>query len=152
MTILVGVALLIASAAHADRTFDLDGTLTFRALGQSLTENVSGILTLFDDGTYTLDAGGELSSGIWLQEGKKIQLFREEPTISEVVAELEAEASAAAGMAISLTSVVGRERIQSTRTGDITVSRATTYILRPGPRPGQPLRIKILEKLVGALR
>ena len=78
-TALVGVALLIASAAYADRTFDLAGTVTFRALGQSLTENVSGSLTLFDDGTYTFDADGDISSGIWLQERLLIPLTGKRP-------------------------------------------------------------------------
>jgi hypothetical protein len=151
-TALVGVALLIASAAYADRIFDLEGTATFKAIGERFTENVSGTLTLFDDRTYTLDAGGGVSSGIWLEEGKKIQLFQEVPTVSEFIAELEAEVSDAAGMAISVTSLVGKERIRSTRTGDITVRANSTYTFRPGPREGRPLKVRLSEKLVGMLR
>ena len=74
--VLVGVALLIAGAAYADRTFDLEGTFNIKAVGESDTSNVSGTLILFDDGTYTLDAGGDVSSGIWLEEGKNLQRFQ----------------------------------------------------------------------------
>ncbi len=151
-TAFVGVALLIASAAYADRTFNLEGTVTLRALGQSITENVSGTLILFDDGTYTLDAGGDVSSGIWLEEGKKIQLFQEEPTISEFIAELEEEVSNAVGTAISVTSLVGKEKIRSKKTGDITVRANTTITFRPGPREGRPLKVKLSEKLDGLLQ
>jgi hypothetical protein len=151
-TALVGVALLIASAAYADRTFNLEGTVTFRALGERLTEDVSGTLTLFDDGTYTLDAEGDVSSGIWLEEKKKIQLFQEEPTISEFIAELEEEVSGAAGMTISVTSLVGKERITRTKTGDIKVRANSTITFRPGPREGRPLKVKMSEKLVGLLQ
>jgi hypothetical protein len=151
-TALVGVALLITSAAYADRTFNLEGTVTLRAVGERLTEDVSGSLTLFDDGTYTLDEEGDVSSGIWLEEGKKLQLFQEEPTISEFIAELEEEVSDAAGMEISVTSLVGKDRIRSTRTGDITVRANSSITFRPGPREGRPLKVKISEKLVGVLQ
>ena len=97
--------MLIASTAYADRTFNLEGTVRIMALGERLTEDVSGTLTLFDDGTYTLNEEGEISSGIWLEERNKIQLFQEAPTVSEFVAELEEELSDAVGMAISLTSL-----------------------------------------------
>lgn len=151
-TALVGVALLIASTAYADRTFNLEGTVTLRAVGQSITENVSGTLTLFDDGTYILDEESDVSSGIWLEEGKKIQLFQEEPTISEFIAELEAEVSNAAGIAISVTSLVGKDRITRKRTGDITVRANSTFTFRPGPREGRPLKVKVSEKLDGLLQ
>jgi hypothetical protein len=149
---LVGVALLTASAAYADRTFNLEGTVTLRALGERFTEDVSGTLTLFDDGTYTLDAEGDASSGIWLEEKRKIQLFQEAPAISEFVAELEEEVSDAAGMAISVTSLVERDRIRSTRTGDITVRGNSTITFRPGPKEGRPLKVRMSEKLVGLLQ
>ena len=151
-TAIVGVALLITSAAYADRTFNLEGTVTLRAVGERLTEDVSGTLTLFDDGTYTLDEEGDVSSGIWLEEGKTIQLFTEAPTISETIAELEEEVSDAAGMAISVTSLVGKDRIRSTRTGDITVRANSTITFRPGPREGRPLKVKVREKLDGLLQ
>ena len=151
-TALVGVALLIASAAYADRTYNLEGTVKFSALGQRLTEDVSGTLTLFDDGTYALEEMGDVSSGIWLEEKNKIQLFQETPTVSEFIAELEQEVSDAAGMAISVTSLVGKDRIRSTRTGDITVRANSTITFRPGPREGRPLKVKISEKLVGVLQ
>ena len=149
---LVGVALLIASAAYADRTYNLEGTVKFSALGQRITEDVSGTLTLFDDGTYTLEEMGDVSSGIWLEEKNKIQLFQETPTVSEVIAELEQEVSDAAGMAISVTSLVGKDRIKSTRTGDITVRANSTITFRPGPREGRPLKVRLREKLVGLLQ
>jgi hypothetical protein len=151
-TILVGAALLIASTAYADRIFDLEGTVTLRAVGERITDNVSGTLTLFDDRTYTLNQEGSVSSGIWLEEGKKIQLFQDEPTVSEFIAELEQEVSDAAGMAISVTSLIGKEKITRTRTGDITVRVKSTYTFRPGPREGRPLKIKMSEKLVGTLQ
>jgi hypothetical protein len=149
---LVGVALLIASAAYADRTFNLEGTVTLRAVGERLKEDVSGTLILFDDGTYTLDEEGAVSSGIWLEEKKKIQLFQEAPSISELITELEEEVSDAAGMAISVTSLDEKDRIRSTRTGDITVRARSTITFRPGPREGRPLKVRISEKLVGVLQ
>ncbi len=149
---LVGVALLIAGAAYADRTFDLEGTLKIKAAGESATDNVSGTLILFDDGTYTLDADGDVSSGIWLEEKNKIQLFQEAPTISEFIAALEEEVSDAAGMAISVTSLVGKDRIRSKRTGDITVRANSTITFRPGPREGRPLKVRLRQKLVGLLQ
>jgi hypothetical protein len=149
---LVSVVLLIASAAYADRTFDLEGTVTFSALGERLTEDVSGTLTLFDDGTYTLTEEGDVSSGIWLGERNKIQLFQEAPTISEFIAELEEEVSGAAGMAISVTSLVEKDRIRLKRTGDITVRGNSTITFRPGPREGRPLKVRMRAKLVGVLQ
>ena len=143
---LVGVTLLIAGAAYADRTFDLEGTINIKAVGESVTDNVSGTLILFDDGTYTLDADGDVSSGIWLEEGKKLQLFQEEPTISEFIAELEDE------VGVSLTSLVGKEKITIKKTGDITVKAKTSMTFRPGPKEGKPLKVKLSEKLVGLLR
>jgi hypothetical protein len=152
-TALVGVALLIASTAYADRIFDLEGTATLRALGERLTYDVSGTLTLFDDGTYTLNEDGAVSSGIWLEERTTIQLFQEAPTISQFIAELEQELSNAAGMAISVTSIVGKDRIRSrTRTGDITVRARSTYIFRPGPTERRGLRVTMSERLVGLLQ
>lgn len=143
---LVGVALLIAGAAYADRTFDLEGTINIKAVGESVTDNVSGTLILFDDGTYTLDADGDVSSGIWLEEGKKLQLFQEEPTISEFIAELED------AVGVSLTSIVGKEKITIQKTGDITVKAKTSMTFRPGPKEGKPLKVKLSEKLDGQLQ
>ncbi len=143
---LVGVTLLIAGAAYADRTFDLEGTINIKAVGESVTDNVSGTLILFDGGTYTLDADGDVSSGIWLEEGKKLQLFQEEPTISEFIAELED------AVGVSLTSIVGKEKITLQKTGDITVKAKTSMTFRPGPKEGKPLKVKLSEKLVGLLR
>ena len=143
---LVGVALLIAGAAYADRTFDLEGTVNIKAAGESFTDNVSGTLILFDDGTYTLDSDGDVSSGIWLEEGKKLQLFQEEPTISELIADLEDE------VGVSLTSFVGKEKITLQKTGDITVKAKTSMTFRPGPKEGKPLKVKLSEKLDGQLQ
>lgn len=143
---LVGVTLLIAGAAYADRTFDLEGTVTIKAVGESDTSNVSGTLILVDDGTYTLDAGGDVSSGIWLEEGKKLQLFQEEPTISEFITELED------AVGVSLTSFVGKEKITLQKTGDIKVKAKTSMTFRPGPKEGKPLKVKMSEKLVGLLQ
>jgi len=78
--------------------------------------------------------------------------FQEAPTISEFIAELEEEVSGAAGMAISVTSLVGKDRIRSTRTGDITVRANSTFTFRPGPKEGRPLKVKMSEKLVGLLQ
>ena len=143
---LVGVALLIAGAAYADRTFDLEGTIHIKAAGESFTDNVSGTLILFDDGTYTLDADGDVSSGIWLEEGKKLQLLQEEPTISEFIAELED------AVGVSLTSIVGKEKITLQKTGDITVKAKTSMTFRPGLKEGKPLKVKLSEKLDGQLQ
>ena len=143
---LVGVTLLIAGAAYADRTFNLEGTLNIKAAGESATDNVSGTLILFDDGTYTLDAGGDVSSGIWLEEGKKLQLFQEEPTISEFIAEIEDAVGS------SLTSLAGKEKIKIKKTGDITVKAKTSMTFRPGPKAGKPLKVKLSEKLDGQLQ
>ena len=153
-TALVGVvaALFIASAAYADRIFDLEGIVTIKGFGQSFKENVSRTLTLFDDGTYTLDEGGDVSSGIWLEEGPKIQLFQEEPSISELIEELEEELSDAVGMAISVTSLVEKAAIKRTASGDITVKAKFAITLRPGPMAGKALKLKGSEKLVGLLR
>jgi hypothetical protein len=150
--VLVGVTLLIAGAAYADRTFDLEGTVTIKALGDSETSNVSGTLILVDDGTYTLDAGGDVSSGIWLEEGKKLQLFQEDPSISEFIAEFEEEVSNGAGMEISVTSIVGKEKITLQKTGDITLKAKSRMTLRPGPKEGKPVKVKLSEKLVGLLQ
>ena len=144
--VLVGLTLLIAGAAYADRTFDLEGTIKIKAVGESDTSNVSGTLILFDDGTYTLDAGGDVSSGIWLEEGKKLQLFQEEPSISELIAELEDAVGA------SLTSLVGKEKITIKKTGDITVKAKTSMTFRPGLKEGKPLKVKLSEKLDGQLQ
>jgi len=143
---LVGVTLLIAGAAYADRTFGLEGTIKIKAVGESDTSNVSGTLILFDDGTYTLDADGDVSSGIWLEEGKKLQLFQEEPTVSEFIAELED------AVGVSLTSLVGKEKITIQKTGDITVKAKTSMTFRPGPKEGKPLKVKLSEKLDGQLQ
>ena len=143
---LVGVTLLIAGAAYADRTFDLEGTINIKAVGESFTDNVSGTLILFDDGTYTLDADGDVSSGIWLEEGKKLQLFQEEPTISEYIAELEDAVGA------SVTSLGGKGKITVQKTGDITLKSKSSITFRPGPTEGKPLKVKLSEKLDGQLQ
>ncbi len=144
--VLVGVTLLIAGAAYADRTFNLEGTINIKAVGESFTDNVSGTLILFDDGTYTLDADGDVSSGIWLEEGKKLQLFQEEPTISEFITELED------AVGVTLTSLVGKEKITLQKTGDITVKSKSSMTFRPGPKEGKPLKVKLSEKLDGQLQ
>ena len=107
---------------------------------------MSGTLILFDDGTYTLDADGDVSSGIWLEEGKKLQLFQEEPTISEFITELED------AVGVSLTSLVGKEKITLQKTGDITMKAKTSMTFRPGPKEGKPLKVKLSEKLDGQLQ
>ena len=149
---LVCVAVLIANEAHADRIFDLEGTVKVKALGQSETEDTSGTLTLFDDGTYTSDEGGDVSSGIWLQEGRRIQLFEEHPHVSEVIAEFERELSDAAGRAVRVTSLGGKERIKLTKTGDIRWKGKVTITVRPGPKAGKPLKLTASLKLAGRLR
>ncbi len=151
-TALVGVALLIASAAYADRTYNLEGTVKFSALGQRLTEDVSGTLTLFDDGTYEREVEGDVSSGIWLQEGKNIQLLSEDPTASEFVAQLEEEVSAGAGMDVSVTSIRATEKIKRTKTGDLKLKSKFTITFRPGPGDGRALKLKVSEKLEGLLQ
>ena len=149
---LVCVALFNANAAYADRVFDLEGTVKFKAFGQSDTEEVRATLTLFDDGTYTWnDDTGDLSGGIWLEEGKRIQLFQEAPSFSESLAELERELLAE-GLDLRVTSVVEKGTIKLTRTGDIRVKAKGFITLRPGPKPNKPLKIAASEKLVGLLR
>jgi hypothetical protein len=151
-TVLVGVALLIASAAYADRTFNLDGTVTLKALGQSITDNVNGTLTLFDDGTYIMNADGDISSGIWRQEKKKLQLFQEEPTITEFITELEDELSDAVGVDIAVTSLTGKGKSTFNKNGNLTVKSNSSITFRPGPKEGKPLKVKMSEKLEGTLQ
>jgi hypothetical protein len=145
---LVGVALLIASTAHADRIFDLEGTATFRDPGGRETFDVSGILTLLDDGTYTLDLDGEVSSGIWLEERRRIQLFQEAPTISEFIAEL----NAAVGD-FAVTSIVGKDKIKRAKTGDIIMRAKSAFTFRSTLDPEERrVRVRLKERLVGLLR
>lgn len=145
------VALLIANAAYADRIFDLEGTIKAKALGQSFTDDFSGTLTLFDDGTYTFDDDGDVSSGIWLEEGRSIQLFTEDPSVRESIAELEQDLRDE-GFNLKVTSVVEKEKIKLTKTGDIRLKAKTTLTLRPGPKGSKPLKLTESFKLVGLLR
>ena len=150
---LVLVALVIANAAHAnDRVFDLEGTVKLVARGRSVTENVSATLTLFEDRTYMFDFDGDVSGGIWLEEGTRIQLFQDSPTASETIRELEVEVSDAAGFDVQVTSIVDKETIRRAKTGDIRVIARVTFLFRPGPTGRRPLKITEFVKLVGVLR
>jgi hypothetical protein len=118
------------------------------------SEWVSGPLTLFDDGTYTFDddAGDEGDfSGIWLEEGKKIQLFQEAPTVREQIAELE-QAARDEGLNLRVTSLVEKETIKLTKTGDIKIKGKTTWRLRPGLQGNKPLKITSSGNLIGLRR
>ena len=149
---LVCLALIIANAAYAERVFNLTGTIKAKATGPPITENVSGTLTLFDDRTYLLNLEGEISSGIWLEEGTGIQLFQESPTISELIQELELEVSEAAGREIRVTSIVQKEKIKRPRTGNITLTAKVIFVFRPGPTARRPVKVTQTLKAIGLLR
>jgi hypothetical protein len=53
---------------------------------------------------------------------------------------------------VSLTSLVGKEKITIQKTGDITVKAKTSMTFRPGPKEGKPLKVKLSEKLDGQLQ
>ena len=146
------VALLIANTAYADRVFDLEGTVKFKVLGESFTEEFRETMTLFDDGTYVIDVEGDVFSGIWLQEGRRIQLFEEHPHVSEFIAEFEQELSDAVGRAVRVTALVEKEKIKLTKTGDIRRKGKVTITVRPGPKAGKPLKVTASLKLAGRLR
>lgn len=148
---LAWIALIIANAAYADRVFNLEGHVTVKVLGESFTDNVSGSLTLVDDGTYALDLEGEISSGIWLEE-KEIQLFQEAPSVSESIADLEQEISDAAGLPVRGTSIVGKEKIMLAKSGDISMRTNTSFTIRPGPTARKPLKVKESIQLIGFLQ
>ena len=151
-TTLISIVLLIASAAHAERVFDLEGSVTFKGGGQSAKVDVSGSLTLFDDGTYTLDEEGDVSSGIWLEEGTKLQLFQEQPLISEYIAEIEEELSDALGIEISVTSLVEKKTIKRSKTGDLSIKAKETVTVRPTFQVKKALKVTLSVKLVGRLQ
>ncbi len=93
-----------------------------------------------------------MSHSRWQRGGSRIQLFQENPTVSESIAELEEEASIAAGMDIRVTSIVEKEKIKRAKTGDISVKAKVTFTFRPGLTERKPLKVTESVKLIGLLR
>ncbi len=55
-------------------------------------------------------------------------------------------------MGASVTSLVGKGKIKIQKTGDITLKVKSRMTLRPGPKEGKPIKVKLSEKLVGLLQ
>jgi hypothetical protein len=149
---IVSLALILGGAAHADRVFDLDGIVKVKVLGESFSDFVTGTLTLHDDGTYTLNAEGDVATGFWLEE-KGIQLFQEDPGLRDTLEAIEEDLSEGAGFGLRVTSVIAKEKVKRGKTGDIAVKSKTTYTIRPVAfEEGRAIKVTESVQLIGLLK
>ncbi len=143
------------SALAQDRTWNLTGTerLTIAGFG-SETLVATATLTLLATGFYTLtvtiEGQSDDSSGVWIEERNRIQLFQEDPLPSVVIAELEAALSAGLGQSVRLTELKQLLKMKvNTKTGELRVTGKDLAKFRPGPKGTAPLRVSVRLKLAG---
>jgi len=153
----IGLVLALSSAAYADRVYDLLGVVKLKAVGESIEGVATGTLNLLDDGTYTLSLSLEgeedSSNGIWLEEGKAIQLFQEEPRISESIADFEGFLSLVTGFDLRVTSIRSKEKVKKGKSGDISAVSKTSWTIRMvGFDEGKPVKVTESIKLIGVLQ
>jgi hypothetical protein len=162
--ILVSVVLFATPlAALADRTWDLEGRGTIQVGGLGSERfNATGTLTLFGDVgdpvenrsySLTIQIEGELpevSTGVWLQERNRIQIFQESPAPSEAIADLEDLLSGLLETSVTLTSFEERLRINlNSRSQELRINSRGSLTARPGLRGNQPLKLRENLRLTG---
>lgn len=150
-TLFICFTFLAASAANADRVFDLETKFKFKSSGVRFDDTIAGVLTLYDDRTYLLEQGGEMFDGMWIQEKNSLQLFDDsDVTPAEYIAWLEQDASDFIGFPVVLTSMKFKETAKINRDGDLRIRSKEITTYRPGPKG----RLKIIWrfKINGTLR
>ena len=60
--------------------------------------------------------------------------------------------SDAVGMDIRVTSIVQKEKIKHSKSGDISMTAKVVFVFRPGPTARRPLKATETIKMIGLLR
>ena len=81
-----------------------------------------------------------------------IQLFALAPMISDVISEIEAEASSEFGFAVSVTSLKQKQKMTIGKSGDLKGTGMMALTLRPGLKGNKPLKVTLKLKHLGVLR
>jgi hypothetical protein len=144
----------MAGMANAERVFDLEIEVKFSSSGERFTEDIPGVLTLYDNRTYLLEQLGEEFGGVWLQERNKLQLFEEgDFTVGELFTWMEQDASDFVSYPVMLTSTIFKETARLNRDGDrLKIRSKQTNLFRPGLRGNRPLKMIWSFKIVGTLQ